>query len=164
MLVVSDATPLNVLIRIKSVDVVHTIFDRVVIPPAVERELLHSQTPSEVREWVKSPPGWFSVVQPQGLRIEGGRDAGEREAIVLAVELGADFLLADDKSARSSARSRGLRVTGTIGVLRLAAQQHLVDLESCIASLKAIGFYLPPEILLPKRSLNDEGQEAPEHS
>jgi len=53
-------------------------------------------------------------------------DPGEVEAISLALELAADLLLADDRKARTVARSRNLAVAGTVGVLELAAQRGLV--------------------------------------
>jgi len=54
-------------------------------------------------------------------------DAGEKAAIQLAVALHADLLLMDDRKGVSAAERRGLRVTGTLGVLDLAAERGLVD-------------------------------------
>ncbi len=56
MLVVSDASPLNVLIRIGLVDVLERLFGRVVIPPVVAREMSHPQTPAVVRDWLANRP------------------------------------------------------------------------------------------------------------
>lgn len=147
MLVVSDATPLNVLVRVGVVEVLHALYDRVVIPPAVERELSHSSTPSDVRQWLESRPPWLAVIRPSSAAAGVGPDSGEREAIALALELGADFLLADDKAARSEARKLGIHVTGTIGVLQLAAQRNLLELPSSLSRLIEIGFYIDPEVV-----------------
>jgi hypothetical protein len=49
-------------------------------------------------------------------------DAGEAEAIALASELGASLLLMDESDGRNEARSLGLTVTGTLGVLLRAKQ------------------------------------------
>ena len=147
MLVVSDATPLNVLVRVGVVEVLHALYGRVVIPPAVERELSHSSTPADVRQWLNSRPTWLAVIRPSNVVAAAGPDAGEREAIALALELGADFLLADDKAARSEARRLGVPVTGTIGVLQLAAGKNLLDLQSSLTRLAKIGFYIDPEVV-----------------
>ena len=49
-------------------------------------------------------------------------DAGEAEAIALASEIGAGLLLMDESDGRAEARSLGLQVTGTLGVLLRARQ------------------------------------------
>jgi predicted nucleic acid-binding protein len=42
---------------------------------------------------------------------------GEVEAISLAQELGADWVLIDERKASREAEGRGLRVAGTLGIL-----------------------------------------------
>jgi len=44
---------------------------------------------------------------------------GEAEAIALAIELNADLVIIDDKSARNTASSLGLKVIGTVGLILL---------------------------------------------
>jgi hypothetical protein len=56
-----------------------------------------------------------------------GLDEGETAAIALAISLDADLLLMDDREGVMVARSKGLRVIGTLGVLDLAAQRGLVN-------------------------------------
>lgn len=51
MLVVSDASAHNVLIRIERVPILPGLFGRVVIPPAVARELSTPRTPEVVRSF-----------------------------------------------------------------------------------------------------------------
>ena len=57
-------------------------------------------------------------------------DKGEAEAIALAVELKADYLLMDERNGRLAARQAGLPVTGVLGILLKA------KLEGAIASLQ----------------------------
>lgn len=45
MIVVADASPLNYLIQIESVNVLHALFGRVLVPVAVMEELRHAHTP-----------------------------------------------------------------------------------------------------------------------
>ena len=54
--------------------------------------------------------------------------AGELAAIRLATTLKADLLLMDDRKGVNLARSKGSRVTGTLGILQLAAMNGLTDL------------------------------------
>jgi predicted nucleic acid-binding protein len=54
-------------------------------------------------------------------------DRGEREAILLAQELGAGAFLTDDLEGREEAIHRGIAVTGTLGILERAALRALID-------------------------------------
>jgi uncharacterized protein len=60
MIVVSDASPLNVLVRIGLVEILHALFGSVIIPPAVASELLHSATPQTVLNWLAERPAWVN--------------------------------------------------------------------------------------------------------
>jgi len=96
--VVSDTTPLNYLILIGSIDVLPRLFNKVLIPPAVLRELSHPLTPAPVAEWARSLPAWVEVKAPQN-DLHLGIGAGEDEAISLAVELGVAVLM-DERVGR----------------------------------------------------------------
>ena len=148
MIVIADATPLNYLILIHQADLLPRLFDRVVIPPAVFNELQHAETPESVRNWVVQPPSWLQI---HALRSAPDQsldylDAGEREAIALAEEIGADQLLLDEIEARREAARRNLPFIGTLGVLREAARRGLVDLSTALALLQETTFYVDPEL------------------
>jgi predicted nucleic acid-binding protein len=64
MLVVSDASPLNVLIRLGLADLLVALFKSVVIPASVAEELSRPATPKGVRDWIANPPPWVSVRVP----------------------------------------------------------------------------------------------------
>jgi predicted nucleic acid-binding protein len=147
MLVVSDATPINGLVRLRVVDVLRELYGQVVIPTAVEAELSHPNTPVEVRNWLSSTPTWLAVKKPLHVDPAIVSGAGEREAIALALELEADFLLVDDKEARVAARRLRIPVTGTIGVLELAAVKGLIDLPTVLTELAPAGFFIDPEVV-----------------
>jgi predicted nucleic acid-binding protein len=53
-------------------------------------------------------------------------DAGEAEAIVLALESSAEILLMDERLGRESAQHLGLRCVGVIGVLVKAKSKSLI--------------------------------------
>lgn len=60
MIVVSDASPLNVLVRIGMIGILPELFSTVIMPRAVAEELRHPNTPPAVREWRATVPrGWF---------------------------------------------------------------------------------------------------------
>lgn len=74
-------------------------------------------------------------------------DGGERSAIALAELLQANLILIDERKGTSVALSRGFEVTGTLGVLDLAARRGLVNLADAFVRLKATNFRYPPEIM-----------------
>jgi len=129
------------------VHILPALFEAVVIPPAVHRELSHLSTPASIREWMAKPPNWLGVRVPSQPLTRGPKGEGEREAIALARELKADLLLADDKAARSTAVSLGIAVTGTLGVLEQAAARNLVSLPASIQAIRAQGLFLADSLI-----------------
>ena len=53
----------------------------------------------------------------------------------------------DDRAGVAVAQRQGFTVTGTLGVLDLAAQRGLVDLADAFARLRATSFRYPPEMM-----------------
>ena len=115
MIVVSDTTPLNYLILIQRIEILHSLYNEVVVPPAVVNEMLAPGTPAQVIEWTRNKPAWVIVTQAALTTSEIGADIeeAEAEAILLAEQLNADLILLDDRRAREVAEGRGLRVVGT---------------------------------------------------
>jgi predicted nucleic acid-binding protein len=67
---------------------------------------------------------------------------GESEAISLAVECGADFLILDDLKARQIAEEFGLSVVGTVAVLYKSAEKGLLgeNIQTVLERLHQAGF------------------------
>jgi len=147
MLVVADASPVNVLVRIQHIEVLPRLFGRIVIPPAVEREMLHPSTPKEVSTWLASRPAWLEVRVPAHVDVLLPVDPGEQEAISLARELKADLLLVDDRKARRAAQGQGLAIAGTLSVLERAAQQGILHLGEALTRIRATDFSISDRLL-----------------
>jgi predicted nucleic acid-binding protein len=149
-LIVADTSPINYLVLIGHVDILPQLFEKVFMPAVVRNELADIEAPSAVREWITRPPAWLEVqsVASDTCDVELQRlDEGEQAAIALAVALGADLVLIDERHGAAAARGKGLAVTGTIGVLDLAAKQGLVDLREAFDRLKRTTFRYPAEII-----------------
>jgi predicted nucleic acid-binding protein len=74
-------------------------------------------------------------------------DRGETEAIALAEELHADWLLIDETAGRNEAARRGLQTIGTLGILREGHQAGLLNLPTAINRLTATGFRVHPSLV-----------------
>lgn len=150
MLVVADTSPINYLVLLGHTALLPTLYTRVVLPPAVVLELRDVEAPEVVRAWAANLPVWCEVKRPTSLVVTedlAHLGAGEQEAIVLAQELGADFLLMDEDDGRRTALSRALNVTGTLGVLERAAERGLIDLPRTLALLSMTTFRVRDELL-----------------
>jgi predicted nucleic acid-binding protein len=135
MLVVSDSSPINFLVRLKTVEVLPSLFDTVLIPPMVESELTRASTPIEVRDFLRSKPAWLHVRAPSAVEHIAKLDLGEEAAISLAAEVKAEMILLDDGDARRAAAARGLAVIGLIGILERADERGLLSLLDVAARL-----------------------------
>lgn len=163
--VVADTGPLHYLILSGDIALLATLFDRVLIPQTVHDELAHRNAPVLVREWIAQPPDWLEVrTNPdhdRGDRMMVALDAGEQAAIALAVAVESDLVLMDDREGVAVARRKGLAVTGTLGVLDLAARRGMIDLAEAFTRLKTTSFYYRQGLLdaLLARRRDEEGEQ-----
>jgi predicted nucleic acid-binding protein len=142
MIVVADTSPINYLVLIDQIEILERLYGRILIPHAVHEELLSLKAPSPVRAWAKNPPGWLELLSPSAnLNPPVSRlDRGETEAIALAEELHADWLLIDEAAGRDEATKRGLQTIGTLGILREGHRAGLLDLRTTLDRLSTTGF------------------------
>jgi predicted nucleic acid-binding protein len=137
LIVVADTSPINYLIQIGCDGLLAKLYGRITIPFGVMQELHHTSAPPAVRQWLTHVPAWIDV-RP----ITSSPDTslaylglGEREALQLAEEQHADLLLIDERKGRLEARRRGLKTTGTLGVLLSAGAVGLIDPEAAYLRL-----------------------------
>jgi predicted nucleic acid-binding protein len=147
--VVSDTTPLNYLILIDAVKLLPRLYARILVPAAVCEELSQPRTPEAVRLWMSHPPFWLEVISPASPPDPAlsHLDAGEAQAIALALERRADLLLIDERDGTATALARGLTVTGTLGVLDRAAALGFVDLPAVFTRLRQTTFHCPVRLM-----------------
>jgi predicted nucleic acid-binding protein len=143
MIIVSNTSPINYLILIGYIHLLPELFQQIIIPQAVYRELSDASAPSPVQTWIATPPDWLKIqpVNQPSDTILDLLDPGERAAIILAQEINADLLLLDDMKARRTATERGLAITGILGILDQAATMKLIDLPVAVQSLQNTSFW-----------------------
>jgi predicted nucleic acid-binding protein len=151
MIVVADTSPINYLVWIGQIHVLPELYDRILIPPTVCDELKAAGAPEAVRRWMAKPAAWLEMrtpaQEPDLELMNADLDAGERDAILLAQELGADELIIDDLLGRREAERRHLHFIGTLGVLRAAGKRGLLDFKSAVDALRHTSFHVSQELL-----------------
>jgi predicted nucleic acid-binding protein len=146
-LIIADTGPINYLVLIENIDLLPVLFEKVIL----RAELTDPDAPPSVRNWIADPPAWLDVHETPSRQFDQtsmeGLDEGETAAIALAISLHADLLLMDDRKGVIVARGKGLRVTGTLGVLDLAAQRGLVNFAQAVNRLRRTTFRIPEALL-----------------
>ncbi len=160
MIVVANAGPLIALAQLGCLDLLPRLYRQVRIPPAVRDELFAG---GQDRAGAVEVGGadWIQVVEIRDSTAVGilreRLDAGESEALVLAIECNADLLLIDEARGRRVAEARGLNKTGTIGTLILGKRQgHILSVSSLLDQLRARGFHMSEELYQSARALAGE--------
>ncbi|MTI84673.1 MAG: DUF3368 domain-containing protein [Firmicutes bacterium] len=150
MKVISNSTPLIALSRIGELELLHSLFDNIIIPCAVFNEVVLEGAGRPGVKEVKNASWIIKAEVANQLAVsllESDLDRGECEAIVLAKELNADYLLLDERKARRIIRNSGIKVMGTLGVLGLAAKNGLLtDFDNVFQRLGENGFRFKPAV------------------
>jgi uncharacterized protein len=100
---------------------------------------------------VPTLPLWIrtqALQRPLDSRVaEAALDAGETQAISLALETRAEWVVLDDLQARRLAKDLGLAVIGTAGVLFAAKQRGFIPaVRPPLDALRAAGFRLRKDV------------------
>jgi predicted nucleic acid-binding protein len=153
MPVVSNTSPISNLAIIGKLDLLRVQFGTILIPEAVERELMalsHSSAKTAIKTALND--GWLEVRAVKSPVLVGllnlGLHAGESEAIGLAVETAATWTLLDEREARAAAQRINLPITGVLGVLLRARKQgELAELRSSLDRLRQEAhFHIAPDL------------------
>jgi predicted nucleic acid-binding protein len=146
-IIVSDTSPLQLLVQVGEVHVLERLFGQVVLPTEVVDEMTHPKAPAVVRGFVSALPDWVRTQAPTIQLTLPALDPGEVAAITLAVELVAPLLI-DERAGRAVAVAHGVSVIGAIGVLERAADLGLIpDLAAVHARIRALPFRVADAIL-----------------
>lgn len=139
-LVVADTTPLNYLVLIDQVEVLHQLFGEVMIPDAVLKELRHPKAPAAITAWLQNLPHWLHIEKVTQVDDTIQLGDGEIEAISLATEKQVLIVLMDERRGRAAAEARGLLPIGTLNILDLADERGFLDGVRALRDLKQTTF------------------------
>lgn len=150
MIVVADATPLFALSKIDKLCLLQRLFSELHIPPAVYAEVV-TRAPEHPGASQIRRAAWIITTRLEDatkvryLRTE--LDLGEAEALVLAEELNADWVLLDESKARRIAKALDIPYIGTVGLLLLAKRRgYIPELRPLLDQLRSQRFHLSDRV------------------
>jgi predicted nucleic acid-binding protein len=151
--VVSDSSPLIILAKLGRFDDLQRLFPQVHISPEVHHEVVVSGAglPGAIEvskaSWieakaVQNPTALYTAQRKYGL------GPGEMSTIILAKELGANPVLLDDYGARKLAKSEGLEILGSVGLLEIFYLRHyFTDIRGVFRQMLVHNVYIDQHLL-----------------
>ncbi|MBQ2276733.1 MAG: DUF3368 domain-containing protein [Lachnospiraceae bacterium] len=134
MKVICNTSPIIGLMSIDRLPLLWQLFDEVLIPQAVEKELCvssieHSKEVEAIKEYITE--GKLTVYQVKNEEIVkkmyGKLHYGELEVIIGAKECNLPLAIIDERSARKMASEFLIDTIGILGILTLAKKQGLIQ-------------------------------------
>lgn len=139
-----NASPIITLAKADHLALLTELADEILLPDAVVSEILAAPGSDPARQAVEN--GWGQRVSgvniPTAL-LEWGLGAGETAVLAIALAQGASTVVLDDAQGRKCARTLGLPVIGTLGVvLRAKHMGHVESAALILQDLRSAGLYL----------------------
>jgi len=159
---VSDTGPIIALAKIKKINLLNELsFQRLLIPPRVQKELLGKIGAESV--FIDEALDTFIDVEKPDKTNENIKkttqnlDEGEREVILLGASIDEVLLLLDDKAGRTKAKQLDLPVVGTAGLLLLFKQRKLIEkVLPLMTQLREQGYWLSDTLVNQVKKLAGE--------
>ncbi|MBR3274749.1 MAG: DUF3368 domain-containing protein [Clostridia bacterium] len=156
---VVNSTPLIALAKADKLALLRDLYDLVIIPEAVYREVtgkddIAAQRIQAAREWIS-----IRKVDPSLDRrmYRAKLHDGEVEVMLLAQEIDANVVVIDDGAARKTAEYLGLPLTGTLGILIAAKRRGILDaVMPVVQQMEQNGIFFSMGLKALIRSLSDE--------
>lgn len=127
--IVSDTSCIGYLIQINLLNLLQIIYGEIIIPDAVNEEILQLKNRGHNLSEFKNA-NWIKRYRANNLsNVDDYKyvlDKGELEAISIAIELKADLLIIDERLGRVVATNMGFDITGLVGILVIAKNKNLI--------------------------------------
>lgn len=147
MIVVSNTSPLTNLAAIGLFHLLGNLYGHIFIADGVWEEL-NAYNQAWPGSQDVAAASWIERRAPQNqqavMALRRDLDRGEAETIALALELGADLTLLDERDGRYAAQRFGLQVAGVLGILIEAKSRNYIrDVRPHLDALRQqAGFYI----------------------
>jgi len=148
--IISDTTALIILAKCNRLNLLTNFLEKVYIPDAVMQEI--SIKNDDVKKFITTSD-FVEVKEVSNKKIledvyYSGLDAGEIEAIALALETGLDLII-DEKAGRKYAKSKGIDILGLLGILKInLLNKHInyIELLYILDEFKKVKFRINPKL------------------
>jgi len=140
MIGIINASPLIYLSKIGALSLIQKLFTECYTTLIIKNEVLSDDNVAEFSVLKDSFSSWLLLKEPINRQLverleELHIHTGEASVLALAKELqdntGESVIIIDDLAAREIARTLGLKVTGTIGILIKATRIKFINIEKC---------------------------------
>jgi len=143
--VVVNTGPLLALGACERLELLPTLYSRIVVPALVIEELGRGKAGAPLGT-APSRPAWLEIVplrEPVTPLLVAQLDVGESAVVALAVQEGITRILMDERRGRLVGRLLGLQVTGSIGVLLRAKRRAILpEIRPCLEAMRKGGIWI----------------------
>lgn len=159
MIVVSDSTPLIHFAKIGYIHLLFSLYNEILITDEVYREtveegiILEKEDAKIIRRYIGKNIHIKNPMKASGGLVEKYQiHKGEADSIQLAKEVGAPFILMNERDGRIAAKNEGINVKGSLGVLFEALKAELINKNEALIILKRFKdephvFWIEPGII-----------------
>ena len=147
--IVVNSSPLIVLFKSKQAELLNQLFLDICVPTAVWTEIMSADADDLARQQLPIT-SWLRCVEQEINPVVGSWDLGAGESSVLSFTMGNPTYraLIDDGAARRCARSLGISIIGTGGVLVLAKRRGLItSATQAIQRVRDAGLWLADDLV-----------------
>lgn len=145
--VICNTSPIQYLHQLGLLHLLPALARQVIVPPAVVEELVVGRA-AGINLPDLATLAWVEIRHPaseSALPLIADLGPGETEVLMLALEIRDSVAILDDGLARQVAETRGIRFTGTLGILLDAKRSGLIsNVSPLLDQLHALRFRLAP--------------------
>jgi predicted nucleic acid-binding protein len=146
---VINASPLIALAKIGRIDLLEQLASEVVVPESVVLEIMAGRPGDAARRTIES--GWGQRARAERIPpeiTEWSLGAGESEVIAVALSRPGSKAVLDDARGRSCAKTLGVPVLGTLGlILKSKRVGQISSAAEILRSLRDAGSYLDDAVV-----------------
>lgn len=157
--VICNTSPIQYLYQLGLLELLPKLVKRVIVPPAVIEELAVGRL-AGVNLPDMAGLAWIIIRRPASelaLPLIADLGPGETQVLMLALEMKDAVVILDDGLARQVAETRGIRLTGTLGLLLDAKHSGLIlEVAPLLDQLQSLRFRLAPHTRLAVLKLANE--------
>ena len=142
---VMNASPVILLAKAEVIHTVPQLCDELVIPAGVVSEIQTGAVADAGRSWLAGTGGQFVRAAPPipSALADWHGGAGEAEVMAWALAYSGFTAVLDDLKARNKAKTLGLAVIGTVGIILRAKQRGLIaSAKPALERLRGAGAHL----------------------